>query len=433
MSEHPPHDEFLRLCALAVSGQLSTEERKQLQDHLVGCPSCREAMQQYEVIARQVLPAMAPEFLSEMPDDDPAWSPDKAESALLERLAREKDQRNDVPEYGNPAGFSSGTPPVNGFISSLHLRPVALGATAALIILSGVWVYELGVRHGKQEENLSAASTVKSPVSEKTSSVIDAERRILEEQVDKKDQELRRLRIQLEEQASALNALKREQTQLENLLSQKDANADVLSRREDEMAKQLAAAEANSARLQLAIDGLTARSQNDAVQNQDLSGQIVAMRSQIKDQQDTIEQQQELLAHDRDIRELMGARDLYIAEVYDVASQGTTKKPYGRLFYTKGKSLIFYAYDLDQQKGLKNAATFQAWGRRGRNWKHATNLGVFYEDSAAKKRWVLRFDDPKELAEIDAVFVTVEPNGGSSKPSGKPLLFAYIKNNPNHP
>ena len=36
-------------------------------------------------------------------------------------------------------------------------------------------------------------------------------------------------------------------------------------------------------------------------------------------------------------------------------------------------------------------------------------------------------------AQIDAVFVTVEPNGGSHKPSSKPLLFAYLKVNPNHP
>ena len=33
------------------------------------------------------------------------------------------------------------------------------------------------------------------------------------------------------------------------------------------------------------------------------------------------------LAKDRDIRELMGARDLYIAEVFDVAKTGVTKKP----------------------------------------------------------------------------------------------------------
>jgi anti-sigma-K factor RskA len=103
------------------------------------------------------------------------------------------------------------------------------------------------------------------------------------------------------------------------------------------------------------------------------------------------------------------------------------------VFYTKGKSLIFYAYDLDQQKGLKNASTFQAWGSRGTNWKQAQSLGIFYEDSAAKKRWVLRFDDPRTLAQIDTVFVTVEPSGGSHKPSGQRLLFAYLKIDPNHP
>ena len=37
------------------------------------------------------------------------------------------------------------------------------------------------------------------------------------------------------------------------------------------------------------------------------------------------------------------------------------------------------------------------------------------------------------LQQIDAVFVTVEPHGGSEKPSGKPLLFAYLKVNANHP
>jgi hypothetical protein len=79
----------------------------------------------------------------------------------------------------------------------------------------------------------------------------------------------------------------------------------------------------------------------------------------LHDREQTIDRQEELLGHDRDIRELMGARDLYIAEVYDVSTDGATQKPYGRVFYTKGKSLVFYAYDLDQQAGAKSA-TFQA-------------------------------------------------------------------------
>jgi hypothetical protein len=171
-----------------------------------------------------------------------------------------------------------------------------------------------------------------------------------------------------------------------------------------------------------------------------LEGKVEELTQALRDRGRTVDQQQaeiskqqELLEHDRDIRELMGARDLYIAEVYDVGRTGQTNKTYGRVFYTKGKSLIFYAYDLDQQAGIKNASSFQAWGRRGPDKTQALNLGVFYEDSVGKKRWMLKFDDAKTLDQIDAVFVTVEPNGGSHRPSGKQLLFAYLRVNPNHP
>ena len=179
----------------------------------------------------------------------------------------------------------------------------------------------------------------------------------------------------------------------------------------------------------------SARQQRSEEQGRDasLEAQIRDLSGQLHEREQTIDKQDELLSHDRDIRDLMGARDLYIAEVYDVARDGATQKPYGRVFYTKGKSLIFYAYDLNQEVGVRNASTFQAWGRRGPDKEQALNLGIFFQDNTAKKRWVLKFDDPKALEQIDAVFVTVEPNGGSHMPSGKPLLFAYLKVDPNHP
>jgi hypothetical protein len=153
----------------------------------------------------------------------------------------------------------------------------------------------------------------------------------------------------------------------------------------------------------------------------------------MRERDQEIARERELLDHDRDIRELMGSRDLYIAEVYDVAKTGDTQKPFGRVFYTRGKSLIFYAYDLDQQTGIERASAFQAWGRIGPDRDRAVNLGILYQDDANKKRWILKSDNPKTLAQIDAVFVTVEPNGGSTHPSGKPLLFAYLRIQPNHP
>ena len=60
-------------------------------------------------------------------------------------------------------------------------------------------------------------------------------------------------------------------------------------------------------------------------------------------------------------------------------------------------------------------------------------MGIFYMDNASARRWVLKLDDPKVLEEVDSVFVTIEPNGGSKKPSGKQLLFAYLRGDANHP
>ena len=61
MSRIEPHDEFLELCAVSTSGQLSEEDQRRLQEHLVVCSSCREALQQYEAIIRHAIPAMAAE------------------------------------------------------------------------------------------------------------------------------------------------------------------------------------------------------------------------------------------------------------------------------------------------------------------------------------------------------------------------------------
>jgi hypothetical protein len=61
------------------------------------------------------------------------------------------------------------------------------------------------------------------------------------------------------------------------------------------------------------------------------------------------------------------------------------------------------------------------------------NLGILYMDNESNRRWIMRFDDPKQLTEMDAVFVTVEPHGGSQKPTTKPFLYALLRKEANHP
>ena len=102
--------------------------------------------------------------------------------------------------------------------------------------------------------------------------------------------------------------------------------------------------------------------------------------------------------------------------MHDVSGKGTDKT-YGRVFYTKGRRLIFYAFDLDAQPSVQNARSFQA-GRKGPDKQQARSVGIFCENSVSKKRWILKADDPKALEDIDAVFVAVEPNGGSHTQAG---------------
>jgi hypothetical protein len=83
-----------------------------------------------------------------------------------------------------------------------------------------------------------------------------------------------------------------------------------------------------------------------------------------------------------------------------VAKTGKTQKRFGRVFYTRGKSLVFYAYDLDQQPGVKLANTFLAWGWRGVDQQQDMNLVIFYQGDQNTKRWILNSNDPATLARL---------------------------------
>jgi hypothetical protein len=259
------------------------------------------------------------------------------------------------------------------------------------------------------------------------------DREIALTQVAQRDRQIADLRKQLQKQSAEMAQMKIAQNQLASEVQNSNAGKDDLAKRAADLETKLAAAQASIQDSSQKLDGLVKQSNEEQARAAQLNARVNALTKELNDRNQALQQKDELLAKDRDIREVMGARDLHVAEVYDVARTGETQKPYGRVFFTEGKSLIFYAYDLDQEPEVKNASTFQAWGRRGPDWGHALSLGIFYQDNASKKRWVVKLNDPKTLAQIDAVFVTVEPHGGSHKPSGKPLLFAYLKSEPNHP
>jgi len=439
LSQSAPHDEFLELCAASTTGELSDDERRRLEQHLAVCASCREALRQYESIVSDVIPAIA---AGDAPETVPAtddWSQDKAEKELLDRLAREEKDLNGRTDRGSNSSYFPGR--ILPFSSESTWRNVWMlyAAGILLVVAVGFFAYRIGthratevVRAPQPQPSKQEPTRAQSSLEEQLSDA-GHDRAVARSEVAQRDKMITDLRRQLARESAEIGELKAAQTQLETNLRAGDATRQDLSEQKAALAKKLESAESDSHSLEEKLDSLAQQSAQDAARAKASEGTVKELTEQLQEQRAVVDQRDEMLAKDRDIRELMGARDLYMTEIYDVAGTGETRTPYGRLFYTRGKSLIFYAYDLDEQTGLKKAATFQAWGRRGPDVERAINLGVFYQDNETKKRWILKCNDPKTLAQIDGVFVTVEPKGGSRKPTSKRLLFASLKIEPNHP
>jgi hypothetical protein len=218
--------------------------------------------------------------------------------------------------------------------------------------------------------------------------------------------------------------------------SQSDAQLKEISQQRDDLNAKFQAMSQAYGNNQTELASLRSERDKTSLRTAFLESKIEDLTTKNRDQDRRLKDAEQYLTSDRDIRELMGARKLYIADVFDVDGSSRTQKPFGRVFYTQGKSLIFYAFDLDRQPGVVNASTFQVWGQRETPQGEPAspmNLGILYMDNETNRRWVMRFDDPKQLTEIDAVFVTVEPKGGSHKPTNKPFLYALLRNQANHP
>jgi len=433
-----PHEEFLELCASATAGELTAEEHTRLEAHLAGCPDCRRAMREYESAARTGVAAMAPELTAKEKAADDSWSVEQAEKAFFKRLDAE-DARSVTPQLVSNDEVRSG----QRFTyrpSQIRWREIWMPFAAAVLLALalGVAAYRTGMKRGTD-----SARTVPVPPKESVESLVaqasDAghERAQLLSKLEENARVIAGLKFQLSEQLKVVDGLKAAGPPSSAGGSQQNGQiaGDARVKRDEE----LAAAQAKLADLQKTVD--LASTQRDEVANRAtvLEARVNQLSQLVRDREEELDQKEaelskerELLDHDRDVREVIGSRDLYMADIFDVSRTGTNKT-YGRVLFTKNKRLIIYAFDLDAQPGVQNASSFQAWGRRGPDKKQALSLGLFYEDNANKKRWVLKANDAKTLEDIDAVFVTVEPNGGSQHPSGKQLLFAYLRVGPNHP
>jgi hypothetical protein len=426
MKSDPVHEErFEQLCALAAIGEVSAAEFAELNEHLSGCSICRELYDDFRRIGSNELGAVA----------TGRWSggetaADLDEPVLLARVLQRAQAETEVrAEATSIRPIHELKPPRFGLWNGLwNLMRSPVLTTAALVVLlcaaAGIGAYKL------RDKQLAP-----------TLAQLNAELSQRQDEVKKAEPQSDSSSALLQRDQSEREALQR------SLADARKSYAEMVSR-DQALETELAAT-----KQQLEKTGNELREANAAAQQSGNS--LLALQAQLTEavarttvQENLVEQLQRKLQgrseedavtatlpaiQDGNAKEIFGARDLHIVDVYDVDASGKTKRGFGRVYFVEKKLLLFYAFDLQDKQHQRVASGFQAWGYRQGNEIKPQNLGLFLMDDPTVSRWVLKVNNASVLERIDAVFVTLEPPNGSPAPRGRKLLYANLGGPPNHP
>jgi predicted nucleic acid-binding Zn-ribbon protein len=255
-------------------------------------------------------------------------------------------------------------------------------------------------------------------------------------------EELQQQKDQLQSQLSNVKSKLADASTEQETLSEKLADAD------SKVARLMSSGQSEEARA--TQDSEAAKNQMNFLQNEverlrfaldDSKANLNAEQSRSADLRAKLDQTNSDLLREQNLRDaknqigdLVAARNLHIVDVYDTDSEGKRQQAFGRVFYTEGKSLVFYAYDLQDSRHLNANIVFHVWGEKAGVKETTHSLGLLHNEDATQGRWALTFDDPKVLAQINSVYVTAESDGKhSDEPRGRKVLYAYFGSEANHP
>ncbi len=430
------HEGFVELAALAMSGTLTARQEQELHAHLELCRDCRREHEEYLLLTCEAMPMLAATYRTDGKDQEECLDED-ADAALQRNRISEAVMRR-VAAVPRPARR----------YGPFAANPLVGALAAGVLLASGLGFYRFAATGRTVAPPRPPARTVTA----EQRNAVEIDRTLMSElnaraeRIAELSKERAQMRSQMEQLEAKLQDEIRRTSQMNSSLQVAgDANAalaqqlaeastdrDDLNARLQSLGTQFRSAQAEAQNAKAEVKRITAERDQANLRMASLQLQREDLLARNEEQQRRLSQTEEYLERDQDIRELMGARQLYMADVFDVLGNSQTRNPYGRIFYTKERSLIFYAFDLDRQQGAQKAS-FQAWGRTESSQLPPVNLGILYQDNQQNRRWVLRFNDARQLSRIDSIFVTIEPQGGSQKPTGKRFLYASLRREPNHP
>jgi Putative zinc-finger len=422
-------DRMEELCCLSVQGDLSPEESIQLEQHLKECGECRDLIQEFERLMFFDLPAAAALRLK---DELPESVEIPSEEILFARFTQKvrTEEHRKIQQASALSGITYAPCPVPRWKRVRQFAkftlPLLASAAAGLVIASLGFYWHAPVAPISAPAVSAQTASIKD-IEEWKNRALSAERRTVDSDRDliKAKERIREDSIRIGQLLGRDEKLAVDHEQLQAKLDQQ--RADLSSR----------TAELGFVRSSLTEE--TSAKEDFQRQLQEIDAQVAKQKSELAHLEQiaaTVPVQRPLAEHEigtSEAKEILGARDLHIVDVYDIDHQGKASQVYGRVYLVNHNLLMFYAFDLPIGVESKKAVAFQAWGYRQPDSHQVESLGLFILDNAKWNRWELRVSDPQLLSRIDTLFVTKEPPGGSRSPSGRHLLSASLAGAPNHP
>jgi hypothetical protein len=398
------HTHYEELAALAAGGQLSGQELTDFQRHSANCAECRDAIAEFEEIVHFGLPLVQSPFrrsinmITSRPD--PGARERFIRRALLEGVAFSREVRR--PAISRRSGFTL----------AVATACVVVAVVAGVLFVS----HHLGVSSRELGQLSQQNSTLQATVSR------------LEQTNAEQQRETQDLRSRLATLTGVASSQSHGNSQTTPKTAQL-ASQDTPEEAEGQLRTQeklLDDAREELAALKKARVSDQASIVADQFRINELSDQLKAAKANASNMQ------RQMAIASGDVPNLMGARQLHVVDVRDSGPDGKPGKAFGRIFLTEGKSLVFYAFDLNDPARNGSKKTYQVWGQTEGRAGSVRSLGFLNVDNKAQQRWVLKSNDAATFKEINSLFVTVEPQGGAKTPSGQRLLFAYL-GEANHP
>jgi uncharacterized coiled-coil protein SlyX len=403
----PEHEQYEALCAFAAGGLLEGAESIDFQAHLKECSECRFDYRELSSLVTRELPQAQGTLQQKLATMSAKPLPGSRQRFL--RRARDEGVvfSREVESSARPVRW--------------HLRPITMLAPVLVLVVVAV---SLTVFHFRERPDAArandAAAEQRIAELERENSALTAGLSRLNESVAAGQREIKTLRSQLD--AENLRHSSEQAGGVAERSSSRNVQFLDESRNQE---KQLAEAKDEAARSsQLRING-----EASMVEQQT---RITELSNKLRIASATLDMERQLAAAGKDIPELMAARQLHVIDVHDTDPNGNPSKAFGRVFLTEGKSLTFYAFDLNEDRFLNAKRGFQVWAVPEAGKSSAHSLGFLHVDAKAQGRWVLKVDNPELVKEISSVFVTVEPAAGGKQPDGQKMLYAYL-GEANHP